>query len=156
MLRICFVIVSLLLHSVVTAQNDSIDVSSLPKASYTKEFSSVDRWGEMLGNVITVGFQQTKDASPLLIETVLEEDKATYIIFPSGGTETDIFIYKINGQDGNNFDIDYTTLKENVFMLGDEPKEQAIQIDDLGSGYYYVSYISCNYARSYVLHLKVK
>lgn len=133
-------------------------MSSLPAASYTEKFWSVDRWGEVRGNIINVDFRYDEDSTitfaPSLIETVLAKDTATFILFPSSGSETDVFIYKINGTNQHSFEMDRVALKEKIFMWGAEPLERAIQINDLGSGYYYVSYVSCNYFGSYVLHIK--
>ncbi|MDX2360963.1 MAG: hypothetical protein QNK23_09165 [Crocinitomicaceae bacterium] len=160
MLRIYCIIISFLLHTAAIAQTDEIDVSSLPEASYMQTSGSIDRWGQMYGNLTTVGFRFKEDSSlsfsPSLIHVVLEDSKASYIVFPEGGSETDVFIYKINGMIEGRFDIDYTELKEKIFMWGAKPEEKAIQIDDLGPGYFYVSYVSCNYSGSYILHIVEK
>lgn len=158
MLRIYCIIILFTICVKASAQTEQIDVSSLPKASYTQNFMLLDRYGEVVGNIITVDFRYKEDSTVTftnsLIETKLEEDTATYILFPPGGSETDIFIYKINGMSQHGFDTDHVELKEKIFMWSVQPKERAIRIDDLGPGYYSVSYVSCNYFGSYVLHLK--
>lgn len=143
----------------VSAQS-TIDVSSLPKANYTERYSCIDRWGAMVGNVIEVDVRLNEEGkitfSTTFIETSLEKNKSTYILFPSSGTETDIFIYKLLSYGDNGFDADDTVLKKKIFMWGRENQERAIQIDDLAPGYYYVDYISCNYGGGYVLHITEK
>src|SRR5687767_15842785 len=101
-----------------------IDVSSLPKANYIEKYSCIDRWGNMFGNIIYVDLRLNEEGkitfSHSLIETTQEQNRSSYVLFPSSGTETDIFIYKLIKYDINGFEAEDTLLKKKIFMWGGE------------------------------------
>ena len=138
----------------------TIDASFLPKANYTEKYTWLDRWGNMMGNVINVDLRLDEEGkmtfSTSFIETTLEKNKSTYILFPSSGTETDIFIYQLTEYGPHSFETQDSILKKKIFMSGHDDIERAIQIDDLKPCYYYVRYLSCNYGGGYVLHIREK
>lgn len=157
MKRIYIILLSTLVYVTINAQKANIDVSILPKAVYTIRYSSVDRWGEMIGNIIDVDYRLDEEGkisfANALIETTFEKEKATYILFPQGGSETDIVIYQLSNYTSKLFDIGNTKLKSKIFIWAAADKDRAIRIDDLQPGYYYVSYQSCNYGGGYILHI---
>ncbi len=140
-------------------QTNGIDVSFLPKANYVQRFTYVDRWGQMIGNLITVDF--TLDSAgrvtfnTTFIEAEIQKGISTYMIFPTGGSETDIYMYPLLSYSEGHADIDFEKMvKKKIFMWGAESKDKAIQIDDLLPGYYFVDYASCHYSGSYLLQIK--
>lgn len=137
-----------------------MDVSALPKGNYTERYWSLDRWGSKMGNIITVQLRTDSLGNltfrSCLIETTISKDIPTYILFPSSGTETDIFIYEFREDSSHTIEIGDSVLKKNIIMMYEEDTERAIRIDDLKPGYYYVSYQSCNYGGAYILWIREK
>jgi hypothetical protein len=143
-----------------TLFSQKIDISGLPAAIYNEKYGSLDRWGTKVGNIIKVELKTDSlgelTFSPSLIEIIPEKGKETYILFPSSGTETDIYIYQLNEYSSNTIDAKDSVLKKNIIMCGDDDLKRAIRIDDLAPGFYYVSYISCSYGGCYILRIKEK
>ena len=119
--RIFITLIATFLCTGAIAQTSDIDISSLPQAVYTEKYSWVDRWGSMMGNIIYVDFRLDEEEkvtfSTSLIETTLQKDRATYILFPVGGSETDILIYRLNKYGPGDFDIGDTALKKKIFII---------------------------------------
>jgi len=141
----------------VAGQDITFDVSHLPSANYSQGYSYIDRW-DAVGFNVNVDFRldstgEVTFRTSLIVAEMIEGIPSS-IAFPVGGSETDIFIYPLLGCSENDFDIDFSQpIKDETFFWGDDLKDIAFLIDDLATGYYFVSYASCHYYGSYVLQV---
>ncbi len=136
----------------------NIDLSEFPKACYTQGPSMINPWS--MGDLVQVVYCSIENGQPeikshAVVEVTLVDSVPTYILFPLGGTETDIFIYPIEKtEDGSILpDHDHLLLKKIIWM-GNDRRDQVLQLNELKKGIYYVDYGSCGHSTSYLLHIK--
>ena len=156
-IKILILFLIIFLQVIISYSQISIpDVLLLPRANAVQKDTFANRWGDMW-NLVTVNFILTNDDKEnfnyLLIEAEIKKKRNTYILFPTGGSETDIFIYPILKYTVEEF-VYNKQVKKKIFTFSEAIEDKVIQIDDLPPGFYYVQYVSCHFGESYILWIK--